>query len=163
VKVVIDRTDLKLLEALQTAGRTSNQDLAARIDLSPSACLARVRRLERDGVIRRYLAEVSLPRLGSHLEVFAEVSLDRHGPGDLKGFAAAIAKMPEVVQAFQLSGACDYLLRVVCRDMTHYRAVHDRLTGGEYGVVTVESNVVMEESKPFAGYPIRALVDGVAD
>jgi DNA-binding Lrp family transcriptional regulator len=158
VKTPLDRTDVKLIEGLQTAARMSNQDLAARVDLSPSACLTRVRRLERDGVIRRYLADIALPKLGSCLEVFAEVTLSNHTPSDFKRFEALIAGMPEIVEAFQLSGACDYLLHVVCRDMTHYRGLNDALTNGKHGVEKIQSQVVMAQSKPFAGYPIATIV-----
>jgi DNA-binding Lrp family transcriptional regulator len=160
MKAPLDRTDVRLIEGLQTAARISNQDLAARVDLSPSACLTRVRRLERNGVIRGYLADVSLPKLGSCLRVFAEVTLSNHTPGDFRRFEAVIAAMPEIVEAFQLSGACDYLLHVVCRDMTHYRALNDALTSGKHGVEKIHSQVVMAESKPFAGYPIATIVAG---
>jgi DNA-binding Lrp family transcriptional regulator len=160
MKAPLDRTDVKLIDGLQTAARISNQDLAARVDLSPSACLTRVRRLERDGVIRRYLADIALPKLGSCLEVFAEVTLSNHTPGDFKRFEAAIARMPEVVEAFQLSGAFDYLLHVVCRDMNHYLALNDALTGGKHGVEKIQSQVVMAEAKPFAGYPVATIVAG---
>jgi DNA-binding Lrp family transcriptional regulator len=158
MKVAIDRTDVRLIEGLQAAARISNQDLAAQVDLSPSACLTRVRRLERNGVIRGYFADVALPKLGSCLEVFAEVTLTNHTPGDFKRFEAAIERRPEIVEAFQVSGAFDYLLHIVCRDMTHYRELNDALTNGKHGVLKVQSQVVMAESKPFAGYPIAAIV-----
>jgi DNA-binding Lrp family transcriptional regulator len=158
MKTPLDRTDVKLIERLQTAARRSNQDLAAQVDLSPSACLTRVRRLERDGIIRGYLADIALPKLGPCIEVFAEVTLSNHTPGDFKRFEALIAGLPEIVEAFQLSGACDYLLHVVCRDMTHYRSLNDALTNGKHGVEKIQSRVVMAQSKPFAGYPIATIV-----
>jgi len=117
-----------------------------------------VRRLEQEGVIRRYLADVAIARLGSSLEVFAEVTLSNHTPGDFRHFEQTAAKIPEIVEMFQLSGAFDYLLHVVCRDMTHYRELNDALTNGKHGVEKVVSHVVMAESKPFSGYPIRSIV-----
>jgi Lrp/AsnC family transcriptional regulator, leucine-responsive regulatory protein len=158
MKAELDRIDVKLVQGLQDAARISNQDLAEQVGLSPSACLARVRRLEQDGVIRRYLADVAIARLGSSLEVFAEVTLSNHTPGDFRHFELTAARIPEIVEMFQLSGAFDYLLHVVCRDMTHYRELNDALTNGKHGVEKVVSHVVMAESKPFSGYPIRSIV-----
>jgi DNA-binding Lrp family transcriptional regulator len=157
MKLAIDQLDVKLLESLQCNAQISNQDLAAQVGLSPSACLSRVRRLEREGVIRRYLTDIALPKLGPCLEVFAEVTLANHTPGDFRRFEQAIARLPEVTEAFQLSGAFDYLLHVVCRDMTHYRRLNDELTDGKHGVAKVVSVVVMAESKLFAGYPVATV------
>ena len=155
MKIEFDQIDVKLLEVLQMRARISNQDLAAEVNLSPSACLSRVRRLERSGVIRRYLADLALPKLGACLEVFAEVTLCNHTQSDMHRFEQTIARMPEIVEAFQLSGAFDYLLHITCRDIAHYRLLNDALTDGTHGVEKIITLVVIDESKPFAGYSIR--------
>jgi DNA-binding Lrp family transcriptional regulator len=157
-RIKLDRVDLKLLDALQASGRISNQDLAAKVGLSPSACHSRVRRLEATRVLRGFYADVSLRDLGPHLEVCAEVTLSNHTPADFKRFEVAIARVPYVVRAYQVSGAFDYFLHLVCRDMQHYREINDALTAGRYGVEKVASHIVMANAKPFAGVPVSELL-----
>lgn len=124
----LDRTDLLLLAELQRNGRLTNADLAERIHLSASACLRRVQRLERDGVIAGYRADVSAERLGLGLQAFVRVQLKHHDSAAVAGFAALVNGWEEVIACHALTGDMDYLLRVVVRDMAHYsRFVLDTL------------------------------------
>src|SRR5688500_5520326 len=105
----LNRIDRRILAQLQAEGRLTNQALADRVALSPSACLARVRRLEQAGIIQGYHARLDPFRIDVGLVLFAEVTLKGHGPEELAQFDAAIEAMPQVVEASHVSGEYDYL------------------------------------------------------
>ncbi|QUD88783.1 Lrp/AsnC family transcriptional regulator [Phenylobacterium montanum] len=150
----VDDRDLKILALLQAQGRISNQDLAGAVNLSPSAALQRVRRLEAAGLIRGYHAEIDVEQLRPVLTVFAEVTLTSHFPDDFARFEAELAAIPEVVAAHQISGAYDYLLEVTVSDINSWRQLADQLLGAELGVAKITTTVKMKTAKPFRGYPI---------
>ena len=151
----LDRTDLKILEALQSDGRLTNQDLAARVSLSPSACLARVRNLEGAGLISGYHAHVNMELVRPTLTVLAELSLKRHNAAEFARFETFIRSIPEVVEAAQVSGEFDYLVKVVVSDVRSWRELAARLQEGEHGVEKVISHIVLKDAKPFSGFPLR--------
>jgi Lrp/AsnC family transcriptional regulator of ectoine degradation len=157
--IELDNHDLQILKIVQDHGDISNQELAARISLSPSACLNRVRRLEKAGVIRRYLAELDLGRLRSYLLVWAEVTLVQHGTEEFRRFDKAMSDLPEVVETYQVNGAFDYLIRVACRDINHYREVNDRLSAAGLGIARIQSHIVMSRPKAFSGYDLSAFLE----
>jgi Lrp/AsnC family transcriptional regulator, leucine-responsive regulatory protein len=150
----LDRIDRSILRILQAEGRVTNQALAPRVGLSPSACLARVRQLERAGVIQGYHARLDPFRVGVGLVLFAEVSLDANGPDDLARFEVAIAERPQIVEASHVSGEVDYLLKVVVQDMPEWTRLKDELTGAEVGIQRITTMVLMTKPKIFSGYPI---------
>jgi DNA-binding Lrp family transcriptional regulator len=113
----LDRIDLKILAILQEDGRITNQALAEKVALSPSACLARVRRLEADGLILGYHARLDVERIRPTVTVYGEVTLKSHRPADLLKFEAVLAQIPEVIEAAQVSGPFDYLIKVVSPDV----------------------------------------------
>lgn len=113
----LDRIDRRILLELQRNGRLTNVELAARVGLSPSPCLARVRQLERDGVLRGYVALVSEEALGLSITVFIQVTLERQAEGTLEVFETRVRAFPEVMEAYLMTGDSDYLLRLVVRDM----------------------------------------------
>ena len=115
--ITLDRTDLTLLAELQRAGRQTNAELAERVHLSASACLRRVQRLEREGVIVGYRAEVDPERLGLGLQAFVRVQLKSHDAARIDSFARQVNAWPEVVACHALTGDMDYLLHVVVRDL----------------------------------------------
>jgi len=120
----IDRLDRAILRHLQSDGRATFDEIAARVGLSASAVLRRVRRLEEAGVIDRYVALVRPESVGLGLMAYINVRLEKHtenhkrNPMDL--FRAAVQAWPEVVECAALTGEMDYLLRVVVSDMAHY-------------------------------------------
>jgi DNA-binding Lrp family transcriptional regulator len=151
----VDRIDLRILATLQARGRITNQALADRVGLSPSACLARVRRLEAAALIEGYFAGVAIERIRPTVVIFAEVTLTRHHPADFAAFEAFALGAPEIVEAAQVSGAFDYLLKVATRDMRAWRELSDRILNSDLGVGTISSHVMMKAAKAFAGYPIE--------
>ena len=124
----LDRIDLLLLAELQRAARQTHAELAERVHLSPSACLRRVQRLERAGVISGYRAEVDPERLGLGLQAFVRVQLKSHDAERIDTFARQVNAWPEVVACHALTGDMDYLLHVMVRDLGHFsRFLLDRL------------------------------------
>lgn len=119
-----DATDVAILEILQEDGRITNADLAARVSLSASACLRRVRRLEDDGVIDRYVALVRTESVGRPTSVFVEISLSSQREEELDAFEDAIRATPEVMECHLMAGDADYLVKVQCADVADYERIH---------------------------------------
>lgn len=150
----LDALDRRILGALQDGARITNQALAEAVGLSPSAALARVRRLERAGVIAGYHARLAPERLGPSVVIFALVSLKSQHPRDLARFEAAMDEIPEVVEAAQVSGPFDFLLKVVTRDVHAWSELADSLIAADLGIDKVTSHILMKQSKAFTGYPV---------
>jgi len=113
----LDNTDLRILDQLQRDGSLSNVELAKRVHLSPSPCLARVKALEASGVIDRYVAIASAPKLGLGLNVFVSISLKSQSKEALADFERSIAEHDEVMECYLMTGDSDYLIRVAVADI----------------------------------------------
>ena len=150
----LDRTDLQILAELQRNGRLTNAELAARVHLSASACLRRTQRLERDGVLAGYRAEVDPDKLGLGLQAFVRVQLASHDTVAVAAFSERVAAWDEVIACHALTGDMDYLLQVAVRDLDHFsRFLLDRLLN-ESGVADVNSSFVLRTVKAFRGLPL---------
>jgi Lrp/AsnC family transcriptional regulator, leucine-responsive regulatory protein len=152
----LDRTDVALLAELQRGARLTNAELAERVHLSPSACLRRVQRLEREGVIAGYRALVDPERIGLGLQAFVRVQLNRHDSAAIDAFTAFVNAWDEVVACHALTGDMDYLLQVAVRDLDHFsRFLLDRLLN-QAGVADVNSSFVLRTVKADRGLPLPA-------
>lgn len=119
----LDRTDRKILLELQRDGRLTNQELADRVSLSPSPCLRRVRRLEEEGYIRRYVAVVDAEKVGFGLVAYVTIRLNKHSGSShapMADFARDVQAWPEVVACYAMTGDMDYLLRIQVQDLAHF-------------------------------------------
>nr|WP_241664431.1 Lrp/AsnC family transcriptional regulator [Ningiella ruwaisensis] len=116
----MDNIDRKIIRELQRNGRITNQELAERVNLSPSPCLRRVKQLEASGIIKGYTAEVDTEAYGLPITVFVRVQLERHSTEVVNKFEEAIKNAPNVLECFVMTGPSDYLLKVVVRDLHHY-------------------------------------------
>lgn len=147
--------DQAILRRLQVDGRISNQDLAEAVNLSPSPCLRRVRRLEEEGVIAGYVALVNARKLGLKLMAFIHISMDRHTPERFGNFESAIACYPEVLECHLITGQdADYLLKVVVEDMDGYqRFLLNKVTSIE-GVTGVHSSFVLKSPLNSTALPV---------
>ena len=153
----INRTDRKLLEILQKDGHLTNLELAERVSLSPSACLRRVRALEKAGVIRRYVALVDARKVGLALTAFVNLKLEKRGRQPADAFARAVKDWPEVLGCHSLTGDMDYVLRVQVEDLDHFsRFVMDSLLKHP-SVLDVKSSFVLEEVKETTALPLAQL------
>lgn len=119
----LDRIDRALVAAVQQDARLSNKELAAIVELAPSSCLARMRRLEADGVIRGWHAELDPAALGLGLQAMIAVQLRLHVRESFETFAAHLRALPEVLGVWSLGGTTDFLVHVVCRDTAHLQVV----------------------------------------
>ncbi|WP_144143593.1 Lrp/AsnC family transcriptional regulator [Paraburkholderia sp. BCC1884] len=161
--IEIDAIDRRILAILQENGRLSNQEIAERINLSPSPCLRRIRRLEESGVIRGYVALLDAQLLGLDLLAYVNVRLEKRGGsvqsprGDATHadlFRAAVQTWPEVVACHAMTGDMDYLLRVQVEDMAHFsRFVQDQLLHHP-SVIDVKSSFSLEKFKETTALPI---------
>jgi DNA-binding Lrp family transcriptional regulator len=141
----MDAVDRKILAELQDDGRLTITDLAARVGLSISPCHRRLRELERAGVIRGYRAIVDPKAVGLTFEALLFVTMHQEDRDTLLGFEAALAGIPNVVQAQRLFGDPDYLLRIVTADLAAYQQLEDDTLAALPGVQRLNSTLVMKQ------------------
>ena len=138
-----DEIDHSIITALQKDGRLSNVQLAQMVNLSESACLRRVKMLERSGVIDRYVMLVNQAASGKPDNVFIQITLDRQQQEDFQHFENAIRAIPEVMERYLMTGTSDYLVRVVVRDTSDYERLHTKYLTRLPGVVRVQSSFAL--------------------
>jgi DNA-binding Lrp family transcriptional regulator len=153
----VDRIDLQILSHLQRAGRCSNVDLADSVGLTPSPCLARVKRLQDNGYISSYGAHLELAKLGDVLVVFTEVTLSEHRRRDLRRFEEVARECPEIMECYNLSGGYDYLLKIVARSVLHYQNRMDALLAADVGITRFSSYIVLRMPFIKREYPLETL------
>ena len=153
--IELDRIDLRILSCLQADGRIANLKLAETVGLSPTAVLARVQKLSKEGYILGYEARLNPLKLGAGMMVFVEVLLDRTTPNVFDEFKAAVQVHPEVMECHMVAGGFDYLLKTRMADMHAYRAFAGRVLWQLPGVRETRTYAVMEEVKDEARLPLR--------
>lgn len=151
----LDRIDRKILSTLQADGRIANLRLAEAVALSPTAALARVQRLTREGFILGYEARLNPLKLGAGMLVFIEVLLDRTTPNVFDQFKAAVQAHPEIMECHMVAGGFDYLLKTRSADMNAYRAFAGQVLWQLPGVRETRTYAVMEEVKHSNHLPLR--------
>ena len=151
----LDSTDVKILNQLQENAKLTNVELSARVNLSPSPCLARVRALEQAGIISRYVTLLEPAKLGLGLSVFIQVGMERQAERDLQEFQTAIINYPEVMECYLMTGDFDYLIRVVVPDMPALeRFIVDKLTKIP-GISNIKSSFALKRVKYKTALPLR--------
>lgn len=143
----LDVIDRSILSVLQGDGRISNQSLAERVHLSPSACHRRVARLEVAGIISGYAARVDPAALGRSTVVFVHVALERQNREGMDAFEAAVRGCPDVLRCHLMSGDADYLLEVAARDMADYERIHTDHLARMPGVARMRSSFALRTVK----------------
>jgi DNA-binding Lrp family transcriptional regulator len=141
----VDKIDRKILALLQEDGRLTVTELAQRVGLSVSPCHRRLRELERSGTIRGYRALVDPTALGLTFQALVFVTMRQEDRDTLLGFEAAVAAVPNVVQAQRLFGDPDYLLRIVTADLAAYQRLEDDTLSALPGVQRLNSTLVMKQ------------------
>ena len=143
----LDEIDRKILMVLQSDGRISLSDLSEKVNLSPSPCLRRIRRLESSGIISRYVAVLDQAKVGLPVSVFVSIKLESQRVEALERFKRAIAKWPEVLECYLMTGPRDYLLRIVAADLGAYEQfLKQKLTRID-GVASIDSSFALEQTK----------------
>ena len=141
----LDKIDGRILEIIQEEARISNTDLADRVGLSPSPCWRRVRALESNGIIERYVTLVNAKAVGLPINVFATVTLEKQVEPALEAFEKAVTERPEVMECNLMTGEFDYLLRVVVPDLAAYeRFLMDHLTRIK-GIASIKSSFSLKQ------------------
>ena len=143
----MDRTDIKILDILQKDGRISNIKLAEAVNLSPTAALARVQKLSKDGFILCYEAKLNPELLNSSFVIFVEILLDKTTPNVLEEFSDAILQHPEIVECHMISGGFDFVVKIRCANMEEFRKISGQILWQLPGVKETRSYPVMEVIK----------------
>lgn len=166
VEITLDKTDRKILAILQSDGRLSNQDVAERVNLSPSPCLRRIKRLEEAGVIRQYVALLDPGKIGLGLLAYVNVRLEKHNDAPPKGssrtgpaspradFSASVENWPEVVACYAMTGEMDFLLRVHVEDMAHFSRFMMETLLKHPAVLDVKSSFALQRIKDTTALPL---------
>ncbi len=151
----IDRTDLRILSALQKDASLSTADIAQRVGLSQSPCWRRISLLEADGVIRKRVALLSREKVGLGVLVFTHVKLASHGWQSLPKFKQKVVSFPEVVQCYMVIGDFDFILLVATRTINDYNEFIQKRLSQVPGVQAIESRIVLEEAKNTTELPLE--------
>lgn len=156
-KVKLDRTDRKILEALQQDARLSSAELAERVSLTTSPCWRRVKRLEEEGVITGYQAKVDPERLGYQVTAFVYISLDLKGAKHLQAFERAVMGIAQVLACHRISGRYDHQLVVVAEDLQAYGAFAEANINSLPYIKEIYTSFVLREVKSATNPPLPGL------
>ncbi len=151
----LDAIDRQILQILQHDARLSNQELAQRVHLSASACLRRVRRLEEEGVIARYVALLDPRAVGQPGTSFTIVNLERITPEAMSAFEAAVKAEPSILDCYYVAGSNDYLLRFTYRDAADLESFHTQVLARLPGIVRSNSMLVLRTVKRTTALEVR--------
>jgi Lrp/AsnC family leucine-responsive transcriptional regulator len=151
---ILDPIDIRILAALQEDAKLTNVELASRVNLSPSPCLSRVRKLESAGIISRYVTLLSPLALGLGVSVFIQIRLEKQVEHALDEFEAAMHRHPEVMECYLMTGDSDYLLRVIVADIPALeRFIVDELSKTP-GVANIRSSFALKQVKYKTALPL---------
>jgi len=149
--MTLDSTDIRILHCLQHDGRISNQELAERVSLSPSACLRRLRNLEDSGIVRGYRPVLDAERLGVELEALVHVSMRQDEADWHERFVEQLQGWPEVVSAYIVTGASNYVLRVQARNLKQFSDFIVTRLNRAHGVTDIRSEIILQAVKEGGG------------
>ena len=144
---MVDSIDIQILRELQKNARLTVKELAAKVSLSTTPVFERVKRLEKEGVIRRYIAVLDSEKLNKGFVVFCSVKMNRLGKDIAESFMKKIADLPEVTECYNISGQYDYLLKIHAPDMKYYQEFVLNVLGTIEHLGSLESSFVMDELK----------------
>ena len=147
----LDKTDLQLLRVLQQNARMTTKELAHEVNLSTTPVFERLKRLERDGIIKKYIAILDAEKLNQGFTVFCQVKLKQMNRDIAQSFVNVIKDIPEVSECYNISGNYDYLLKVHATDMRAYQSFVINTLGGIESLGSIESTFVMDEIKQSYG------------
>ena len=140
----LDRIDLKILAELQRDGRITNVELAERVNLSPSPCLMRVKKLQQAGYITGYTAQINVAEMGETLTVFTEFTLKNHRQIDFARFQEAVEKIDSCVECHLVSGGYDYLVKFITAGISDYQNIIETLIDRDVGIDKYFSFVIIK-------------------
>jgi DNA-binding Lrp family transcriptional regulator len=150
----VDSFDLKMLAALQDDGRLTNQQLADAVGLSASQCSRRRTRLEDDGIVAGYHADLAAERLGFNVVAFVHITLATHSPDNAKHFHDLVLRVDDVQEAYSLTGDADYLLKIILRDLKSLSDIVNNVLMPHPSVAHVRSSIVLDRLKATTKLPL---------
>jgi Lrp/AsnC family transcriptional regulator, leucine-responsive regulatory protein len=150
----LDEIDIRILTSLQENGRIANVDLAKKVNLSPSPCLARVKALEEDGFIGRYVTLLNPATVGLGVNIFVQVRLERQIESNLNAFEKAVGSRPEVMECYLMTGVSDYLLRVVVSDLEEFQEFVTGFLAKIPSVGNIQSSAALKQVKYKTALPL---------
>lgn len=159
----LDAIDLKLLQLLQSNSRLTTKELSQEVGLSISPVYERVKRLENEGLIEKYVALLNPEKLNLGFIAYVTVKLSRQSISESNEFIELVQNIPEVTECYSVSGKADFLMKVYAPDMRYYRAFVLDVLGGIPSINNVESTFVMSEVKHTTTLPLRQVCDGKED
>lgn len=151
---MLDKFDINILVALQKDGRLSNRELADKIGLSTAPCWRRLKRLEDEGFITCYKAELNAKKINLNVVAFAQVSMDNHHPETLDPFLTLVKQNSEIQECHSVSGDCDYLLKIITRDLDSYDELLSQKLLQAKGVRSVNTMFSMRQPKIIREFPL---------
>ena len=154
----LDDRDLQILQILAREGRITKADLAKRVNLSPTPCWERLKRLEKSGVVCSYHAEVDLQKIAPHLTIFVMLELDQHKAETFQVFERMIQRFDEITACWAIGGGFDYFLQVVTPDTQSYQVLIDELLSARIGISRYFTYVVIKPVKQAAKLPFAVLL-----
>lgn len=152
--IELDVRDRAILISLQQDGRLSNVDLAERVNLSPSACLRRIRILEQSGLIDSYAMLLDQKACGMPGNAFVHITLNQQGRAALDEFEAVIGDIPEILECYLIAGGADYILKVVYSDAADFERIHMEILTQLPGVTRIQSTLALRTVKRTTALPI---------
>jgi Lrp/AsnC family leucine-responsive transcriptional regulator len=150
----LDQTDRQILQLLQHDARLTNKEIADKLGKTISPIYERIKWLEQQGFIKKYIALADRNLLGLHLVAFTNVQLKEHAQAMLQAFEREVVKLPEVLECYHMTGMYDYLLKVVVSDMNHYQSFIVNKLAKLPNIGTVQSSFIMTEVKYQLAYPV---------
>ena len=155
----LDKIDLNIIKVLQQDGRITNQKLADQVALSPSACLERTKKLEKNGYIRGYQTDIAIEKIAPYSAVLVEITLKNHRAEDFQRFEKSIADIPEIVECHAVGGGIDYVAKFIAQSIEHYQDIMDGLLQSDIGVDRYFSYFITKQIKK-TPYPVSCLFSG---
>ncbi|MDP3946866.1 MAG: Lrp/AsnC family transcriptional regulator [Lutibacter sp.] len=152
--VNLDLTDKKILNLLQQNSKANIKEIALKIGLTQTPTYERIKRLEKDGVIKNYIAVLDKEKVGYTIEVFCQVTLLVHSKEMITRFENAVNKINEVMECFHVAGNYDYLLKIIVKDMSSYQAFLKNKLSVLDSVANVQSTFVMSSTKDNNGFSL---------
>lgn len=150
----LDLTDKKILNLLQQNSKANIKEIALKIGLTQTPTYERIKRLEKTGVIKNYIAVLDKEKVGYTIEVFCQVTLLVHSKEMITRFENAINKIDDVMECFHVAGNYDYLLKIIVKDMNSYQAFLKNKLSVLDSVANVQSTFVMSSTKDSAGFSL---------
>ncbi|HEX9511893.1 MAG TPA: Lrp/AsnC family transcriptional regulator [Puia sp.] len=151
----LDSTDLQILRLLQHDAKLTNKEIADKLGKSVTPVYERIRKLEEEGIVNRYVALLNKELIGKSLVAFTTVQLKEHSLVALKGFEREVVKFPEVMECYQLTGQFDFLLKTAIRDMGEYKDLFMNRLATLPNIGSVQSYFVLSEGKVETAYALE--------